>query len=300
MPIIDRDDVTHVIDHLWAPLRTPARIVRRTIDDAIADDIAGEAAKFAYFSFLSLFPLILLIFALTGFVGGNAAFDRITDALQSAVPDFAWQFVRDMIREITERRRPGALSIGFILAFWAASRGVSALTHGLDRMYDVVDRRSWIRRRLLSVAVVVITVVLAVLVAAVLAPSWLAAVGLGDEWRIARWPLAFAVVTALMWLAYRYFPARDQNHVKLETLIGAITGTALWLLATLGFRLYVSSVSRYGRLYGWLGAIIVLLLWFYLTGIAILAGGELARVLEERRTPDDAQSTGATSDASRS
>lgn len=307
MPIIDADELTHAIDELWTPLRRPARILRRTVADAIDDDIGGEAAKCAYFFFLSLFPLTLIVFALTGFLGGNAAFERITRAVESATPDYAWQFIQELIGEITQRRRPGALSVGIILALWAASNGISTLTHGLDRMYDVVDSRSWVQRRLLSLAVLAVGVVLLVALAAAVVPALAAGLGLDDRWRQLRWPLAFVATTAVTWLAYRYLPARDQRGVWRETLIGAVTGTALWLMGTLAFSLYVSNFSRYGRLYGALGAVIVLLLWFYLTGIAILGGGELARVLEEegRDTVDErreapAQSNGATVRASRS
>lgn len=104
--------------------------------------------------------------------------------------------------------------------------------------------------------------------------------GLGGAWRAVRWPLAFALITGTIWLGYFYLPARDQRVARAETLIGAIAATGLWLLATWLFRLYVTSFGRYGRAYG---AVIVLLIWFYSTAFAVLAGAALGAQLENER-----------------
>lgn len=103
------------------------RIARDTFRNARADDLTGEAAKMAYYILLSLFPLVLVLLAVTGILGSESAFNRITQAARTTVPDYAWQFVSSLIQEVTDRRRPGTLSFGVIFALWAASSGVASL-----------------------------------------------------------------------------------------------------------------------------------------------------------------------------
>ena len=239
----------------------------------------------AYYFFLSLFPLVLVIFAATGLVGGNAAFVRITDALEASVPDYAWQFVRDLIREVTTRQRPGILSFGIILTLWAASNGIAALTGGLNTIYDVREGRPWWKRRVIALGVLIGGVILVVAATAALLPglAWAKQAGLGDGWRTARWLLAFGFLTGTIWLAYYYLPAREQRHVWPETLAGAAAATIIWLLAIAAFEYYVSNFGRYSRVYGAVGAVIVLLIWFYITAFAVLLGGELGAHLEHER-----------------
>ena len=257
-------------------------VIRATIVGAYRDDVAGEAARMSYYFFLSLFPFVLVIFAVTGLFGGDAAFEWITRALRASVPDFAWQFVRDLIREVTSHRRPGVLSLGIVLTLWAASSGVAALMSGLNTMYDVEDERPWWRRRLVAFLVLVTSVLLIVLAAAAFVPGmvWVERAGLTDVWQVARWPVAFALLTGTIWLGYQYLPAREQHHARASTLIGAGAAMAVWLVATWAFRFYVANIGRFGRAYGALGAVIVLLIWIYLTAFAVLVGGELAAEIE--------------------
>lgn len=262
-----------------------ARLVRATIHDAIDHDLSGEAAKMAYYFFLSLFPLVLVVFSITGIVGGNEAFTRITQALETSVPQHAWQFVRELVGEVRDQRRPGILSIGIVLMAWAGSNGIAALIRGLNAVYAVREERRWWHRRLIALAVLVVGVILIVLAATAFVPGLelLRRGGLAGVWRVARWPFAFALLTGAIWLAYNYLPARDQHHARAESLVGAIVAMILWLGVTWMFRLYVANFGRYGRVYGAVGAVIVLLIWFYITALAVLAGGELAAQLERQR-----------------
>lgn len=248
-------------------------------------DLGGEAAKIAYYFFLSIFPLVLTLFALTGIVGGDAAFARITAIAEAAVPTYAWQFVHDLIREITHRDRPGLLSFGILLTLWVASNGISALITALNLIYRVREARPWWKRRLLSLLVLVAGIGLIVVGSTAVIPG----VGLltdGDlarAWRIVWRPLGLAVVTAGLWLAYHYLPAREQRGTKVETLAGAAVASLLWLLATEFFRSYLVNFSRYDLTYGTVGAVIVLLIWFYISAFVVLIGGLVAETVEARR-----------------
>ena len=106
-------------------------------------------------------------------------------------------------------------------------------------------------------------------------------VGLGGAWNVARWPLAYLALTALAWLIYYHLPNRSQRMAIRYVTVGALVGTFLWVLVTSAFRLYVASWGSYGSTYGVVGGILVLLIWLYLTALAILFGGEVAVSLEQ-------------------
>ncbi|MGH7550879.1 MAG: YihY/virulence factor BrkB family protein [Gemmatimonadota bacterium] len=99
---------------------------------------------------------------------------------------------------------------------------------------------------------------------------------------VLRWPLAFVLIVALLCLIYYFLPDRDQRPSRVYVLIGALVGGALWVLTTLGFRLYVANFGSYDRTYGLVGAVIVLLIWMYLTALTVLVGGEVASSLEQK------------------
>lgn len=261
------------------------RVARATFRNARDDDLTGEAAKMAYFFFLSLFPMVLVLLAVTGLVGGEFAFVRITQAARTTVPDYGWQFVTSLIREVTDRRRPGTLSVGVIFALWAASSGVAALMGGLNTMYDVEERRPWWKRRLVALVVLAVGATLLVLSTAAFIPTaaWLEERGLWAPWSFARWPLGFLLLTGTAWMAYAFLPAGNERPSGRKSLLGAVVASALWIVATLLFRLYIAGFGRYSRVYGAVGAVIVLLIWFYIAALAVLVGGELAATLESRR-----------------
>jgi membrane protein len=267
-------------------------IARRTVSDAVDDNITGEAAKAAYYFFLSLFPMILAMFAVTGLFGGDAAFQRIMDWLATAMPEDATGFLEGFVREITDQRRPGALSLGIILTLWAASNFFAALGDGLDAMFGSRDQSSWFRKRLKSLLLMFVggALLYASAAALVAGPQIVAGLGLASVLQWLAWPIVFLVLVGLLWLIYFVLPARDQTVIRRELLIGAVIGTGLWLLATAGFRMYVSNFADYGRMYGVLGGIIILMLWLYITSLAILFGGEVAHVLaqDKERDPDSA------------
>ena len=268
-------------------LRDAWQVTRATVRNARADDLAGEAAKMAYFFFLSLFPLVLVLLALTGIVGAESAFGRIMQAVQTTIPAYAWQFVASLIREVTEGGNPGTLSFGVLFALWTASSGVAALMGGLNTMYDVEERRPWWKRRLVALGVLAVGAVLLVVGSAAFIPteSWLRDRGLWAPWSIARWPAGFLLLAGTAWIAYSYLPAGRQRPSGRKALVGALAASALWIVATLVFRWYIAGYGRYNRVYGAIGAVIVLLIWFYIAALAMLIGGELAATLEDRVAP---------------
>ena len=274
--------------------RTGVRRLSRTavgeiFREAMEDGITGEAAKAAYYFFLSLFPLILALFAFTGILGGQEAFEWIMGRLRMALPGEAAEYLASFVDEITGNSRPGMLSLGILLTLWAASNVFAILTEGLNRMYDIEEGRPWWKRRLLALAALVVGLALltAAAVSLLAGPALVELFGLGRFWNVLRWPLAFLMLVGMLALVYSLLPARDQPRAWRPVLVGAAVGAALWVLGTFGFRVYVANFASYSATYGFVGGIIVLLLWLYLTALAILFGGEVAATLEQRGRQED-------------
>ncbi|MGH9321375.1 MAG: YihY/virulence factor BrkB family protein [Vicinamibacteria bacterium] len=279
---------------LWELLKTSAR-------EAWGDDIAGESAKAAYYFFLSLFPAILALFAFTGIFGGREAFAAIMGYLRDAMPGQAANYLEEFVREITGRERPGMLSLGLLLTLWSASNIFGTLAEGLNVMYDLEEGRSFWKRKAISLAAMVAGLALFVgAAAAILAgPSMIELSGIPPIWHVLRWPIAFLLVTALIWLIYYLLPNHEESPSPKWTLVGALCGAGLWTLATLGLRLYVSNFGSYSKTYGVIGGIMVLLLWLYFSAFSVLLGGEVAATLEQRSGEPEAkpsQSPGNRSD----
>ncbi len=258
--------------------------VKRIGKESLSDNITGEAAKVAYYFFLSLFPLVLVLFALTGLIGGDSAFRWIMGRMQTAMPAETASYLEQFVRQVTNQPRPGILSIGLVLTLWSASNVFAAFADGLNTMYDVEEGRSWWKKRLVAVALLVGTSILIVAsAAAIVAGEAIGrALGLGVAWNLLRYALAFVLLTFVLALLYYFLPDREQSSEKGRILLGAAIGALLWVGATTLFRVYVANLGSYSETYGFVGAVIVLLLWLYLTGVAVLLGGEVAAVLEKQ------------------
>jgi len=269
-------------------MKTLWEIVRTIIREAIADRLTAEAARAAYYFFLSLFPALLATFALTGIFGGDRAFEWITGQLRTLLPGDAADYLQRFVREVTGENRPGILSFSILFTFWSSSNVFVAMTDGLNRMYDVEETRPWWLRRLVALGAVIAASVLLVgnAVALLSGPRLLDLVGLGSAWNLLRWPLSILMLALLMWLVFWLLPDRKHRGAALPALIGAGIGTALWILGTIGFQIYVGNFGSYDQTYGFVGGIMVLLLWLYLTALSILFGGEVAATLEQRWDDD--------------
>jgi membrane protein len=152
-------------------------------------------------------------------------------------------------------------------------------------MFDVRDRSSWWKKRLKSLLLMAVggSLLFGSAAALLAGPQIAGALGLAPLAQWLAWPVVFATLIALLWLIYYILPAHDQSSMRRELFIGAVIGTTLWITATAAFRIYVSNFGNFGMTYGVIGGIIVLLLWLYLTALAILFGGEVAHVLVMER-----------------
>jgi membrane protein len=256
-------------------------IAHRLIDH----DFVGEAAKMAYFFFLSVFPALLIIFALTGVIGGDAAFARITTLIRTLTPPDASAMLHRFASELISERRPGMLSIGALVLFWAGSSGIAALTEALNQIHGVTEGRGWWSRRSLALSILAIGSVLIVLgtVIVIGGVAALRALGLSAVWDVLRWPLAAALPLFALWLAFYFLPDRARPGAVWEAFVGATVATVLWALATAMFSVYLASIRDYSQVYGAIGTVMALLIWFFLSAFAVLFGGVVDASLESRQ-----------------
>jgi membrane protein len=260
--------------------------VKRVIWRVNDDEVFGRAAQLSYYFLLALFPLLLVLINLLGYVAqpGTGFRKQLISYLAALMPSSAVTLVSTTLDEISAASGTGKFSLGLLAALWAASNGMGAISQTLNTAYNVKETRPWWRVRLVSV---LLTVALAVLIIAALAiVLYGGSIGtaLGNRygfnslfttvWNILQWPIALGFVLATFNLIYNFAPDLSSKRRRWFTP-GAVVGVALWLLISSGFRVYLRYFDSYSLTYGSLGAVIVLMLWFYLTGVAILIGGEV-------------------------
>lgn len=270
------------------------RLAKRIKDDRIF----GRAAQLSYYFLLALFPLLLFLINILGYMAqeGTIFRDKLLLYLAAVMPGSAFALVRATVDEISVSRGTGKLSFGLLAALWAASNGMGAISDTLNTAYNVKERRPWLRVRLMSVgltialAILILAALAIVLVGGTIGEALESRLGLGTlfttTWSVIQWPIALVFVLTTFNLIYNFAPNISPNARRWITP-GAFAGVALWLLVSFGFRVYLGYFDSYSVTYGSLGAVIVLMLWFYLTGVAILIGGEVNCEFQNRPSRND-------------
>lgn len=207
------------------------------------------------------------------------------------MPYSALQLVQTTLTEITAQKGGGKLSFGLLAALWAASNGMSAMTETLNIAFEVEERRPWWKVRLVAVgltlllAVLIVSALVIVLYGEGIAEVLVSYAGLGDTaatiWKVIQWPIVLGFLLIGVASLYYFAPDLREPEKRWQWLTpGAVVAIVLWLVVSLFFRLYLHFFNSYSATYGSLGALIILMLWFYLTGIALLVGGEINSELE--------------------
>ncbi|WP_420130118.1 YhjD/YihY/BrkB family envelope integrity protein [Longimicrobium sp.] len=268
------------------PLSASAPLWKRVLHEFKADDVSNQAAKVAYYFFLSLPPAVMAVFGLTGLFGGQRTGDWLTGRLTGSLPTEASALVTGFVRDVVHGDAPGPLSIGLLLALWAGSNVFTALEGTLNAAFGITAERSFIRKKAVAVGMLAACAVLFLSGSAVLlAGGGISdALGLGQVgrtvWAVLQWPLGFALITATFWLIYYVLPNKDQRGCRMTLLKASAVSAVLFVIASVAFRLYMANFGSYSATYGLLGSVIVLLLWMYVTSLVILLGGEVASEME--------------------
>lgn len=264
---------------------------KRVWSEVQEDEVFGRAAELSYYFLLALFPFLIFLTSTIGVVLGSGTGTRhvLFDYLARVMPPSAYQLISNTMYEVAASSSGGKLSFGLLAALWAASNGLSAITTSLNIAYDVKEGRPWWKQRLTAIG---LTMLLSVLIIGALVlvvaggriAEWLAQTyGFGPmfplTWKIVQWPVVLACMILAFALIYYFAPdLKEQKWTWLTP--GAAIGVALWLLVSLAFRVYLQFFDSYSATYGSLGAVIILMLWLYFTGAAVLVGGEINSEIE--------------------
>ena len=263
-------------------------VAQRTYDKVLTDDCLGRAAQLAYYFLFALFPFLLFLVTLLGYIPVPDLLDHIISLLAHALPREALTLVQDNVHSLVTQPRGGLLSFGIIAALWTSSSAITAIMAGLNRAYGVEENRPWWKVRITALLLTLGSslFVIAATVLLIFGPqlgTWLAAsVGLGDvfaaAWNVARWVIILGCL--IVALAALYYFAPDVQQQWRWITPGSVCAVIGWILASLGFAYYVNNFGSYNATYGSIGAVIVLLTWMYATGFFILVGGELNSEIE--------------------
>jgi membrane protein len=270
------------------PLRWP-EVLKRTIAEIGEDNCLGLAAQLAFYFFLALFPALLFLVALVGYLPIEDTLTRMLTALGTVAPGEVLTLLRAQLEELTRGSHGSLLTLGIAGAVWSSSAAMVAIIDALNHAYDIDERRSWWKRRVVAIALTValalfIVMSLAFVLAGPSVASWAAEwFGLGAAfalfWAIARWPLMIFLVVFGVDLVYHFAPNRRGRWVWITP--GSLLATGLWILSSFAFKFYVTNLANFNATYGAIGGVVVLLLWFYVSGLAILVGAELNGVIEQ-------------------
>ena len=265
-----------------------SELARRTWREVFEDDVLGLAAQLSYYFFLALFPAILFLLAVASFFPLSNITDDVGRSLGPFVSPQVLELIKEQMRRLANNENGGLLTFGVAGALWSSSAALVSIVGALNRAYDIDEGRPWWKVRLvamgltLSVALIVLVALSLVLLGPTLAEKLGQTTGWGAPfewtWLLLQWPLVFGLVAIAIGCIYYFGPDADQDWAWITP--GAVAATILWLLVSLLFKAYVANFTDYEGTYGTVGGVIVVLLWFYVSGIAILAGAELNSEIE--------------------
>jgi membrane protein len=279
-------------------LRCWWRAAKASVREFRDDNLTDWAAALTYYAVLSIFPALIVLVALVGLLG---QYPQTTDAILNIIDKLGPSSAVDTFRGPIEgvvKSKGGAgalLGVGLAAAVWSASGYIGAFTRASNAIYEVQEERPFWKRRPLQLLITLIAVVLVALLAIALVLTGDLARAVGDQvgvgdtavtaWSIAKWPLLLIVVMTITSGLYYMAPNVKQRGFRWITP-GSVIAVVLWIIASAGFALYVSHFGSYNKTYGSLGAVIVFLVWLWITNIAILFGAEFNSELERSRQID--------------
>ncbi|WP_438421426.1 YihY family inner membrane protein [Bacillus siamensis] len=254
----------------------------------------SKSAELAYFFLLSLFPLIIFMLTLTAYLPISA--EDVLGAVDQYAPDSAMSMVKSITEQTLNKRSGGLLSFGIIAVIWSASNGMNAIVRAFNHAYEVEENRSFIIIRLTSIFLtiaMVVTILIALLLPVfgreigLLAADVIGAPGLFLQvWSVVRWGISPLILLIVFTALYIFAP---NKRLSLRFVLpGAVFAAAGWIIVSMLFSFYVGTFANYSATYGSIGGIIVLMIWFYLTGTLLILGGEINALLHKRKKlPDE-------------
>jgi membrane protein len=266
---------------------------KRAFDGFRRHQMMDVAASLTYYAMMSLFPAIVVGTSLFSLIGDRQTVANAVDYFARQGADQATQVAIRSAMDNIVKASGGAVSVALVLSVLVALNGASgafaASGRALNRIYGVEEDRGFVRRKIVDVAMTLMIVALLLVCVAALflgggvAEDLLGTIGLGHSaavvWSIARWPLALAIMLVVYALIYAFAPDLEPRRLRWISP-GAVAGVMIWIVASIGFGIYIKNFSSYGAAYGAAGGAIVLLLWLWLSSCAFLLGAELNAEIE--------------------
>lgn len=263
-------------------------LAKRIIHEIQKNNGAGRAAQLAYYLIFAVFPFLLFLATMLGYLPIPNLMDRIMDYLARLLPGDTATLVRDNIVQLVSDQKGGLLSFGILLTLWTASSAMVAIMDALNQSYDVEEGRPFWKVRGIAVLMTIglSLFIICSMVLLLFGPQlgeWIASlVGLGTVfkvvWNILRWPVIVGLLIPAVAIIYYFAPDVEQRWKWITP--GAIFTVVATIAVSLGFSFYVNNFGSYNKTYGSIGAVIVFLTWLYLSGFIILVGGEINAEIE--------------------
>ncbi|GGZ47304.1 YihY/virulence factor BrkB family protein [Streptomyces subrutilus] len=275
------------------PKKSWKAVLRGTVKEFTADELADRAAALTYYGVLALFPALLVLVSLLG-LAGESTTQRVLDNLQKLAPGSARDVISDAVLQLQGRSGVGSLLavVGLLVALWSASGYIAAFIRASNAVYDVPEGRPVWKILPLRFALTVTLMVLACASALIvvftggLARQAGAALGIGDSaltvWSIAKWPVLVLLVTVMIALLYWAAPNAKGRGFKWITP-GSLLALLIWMAASAGFAFYVANFASYNKTYGTVAGVIIFLVWLWITNLAILLGLEFDAEMTRQR-----------------
>ncbi|GAA0733935.1 YihY/virulence factor BrkB family protein [Clostridium oceanicum] len=252
-------------------------LVQRFLDD----EVLALSSQLAYSLIISVFPFLIFLITLVGFLPIKA--DDLYLGLREILPKETYLLIYSTVTDIINSQNSDILSLSIFITIWAATAGFRAVIRGLNKAYDIEENRSFIKVQIMTListialAIILIMTIFLLVFGRVIGKTVVAKLGLAYEfnniWNIIRYVIMVSIAILIFALVYYYTPS-----IRLrwrDVLPGALFSTVAWIVVSLGFSFYVDNFNNYSRLYGSIGAVIVFLVWLYLTSIIIITGGEI-------------------------
>lgn len=269
-------------------------VLLRTKRQTSRDYISLVAAGVAFYGLLAIFPALAAAISIYGLVADPADVQQQMSSVMSVLPEQAAGILRQQMQSLASQPSGGlsiGVAVGIVLALWSAAKGMKALMQGLNIAYDEQESRGFFKLNGIALLLTVGGIVFGLLALSVitLVPAAVQMLNLSGAIAalvsLVSWPLLLGALVVALAVAYRYGPSRDEPQWR-WTSWGAGVAAGLWLAGSLLFSVYVANFGSYGETYGSLGAVVILMMWLFLSAYAVLLGAELNSELE-RQTKHD-------------
>ena len=279
--------------------------ISNLVKSIIRDDFANAAGEMAYMTALGIFPFMLFLMAIFGWLGKKFFINKVIFSLSAIAPKSVIDLINEVLKEVSLFKSGKIMAIaGFVVTVFLTHNAIAVIIKGLNRANNVVENRSFFKVRLLAILMVFVNafflfisinlIVLGRVILNFIGIYLSVPQQIIDTILITRWPIAFIVLFILASVNYYVLPARDFSFKKKSVVPGALFFCIFWLIGSWAFSLYVNALGTYNKVYGTIGTFAILLVWLYYSSIICLIGGQVNNqtlrklmILEKRKKNEE-------------